>query len=92
MDGKAITFGLTFVPSHNWLRDMVPVFGQWLKVHNGLHTLVIVSQVRLCARVCLVSSMAYGKVNRGNTEYQLCFEERSNMVHVGNADSDSSVP
>jgi len=44
MDGKAITFGLASAPGHDWLRDVVPVFGQRLKVHNALRTLVAESQ------------------------------------------------
>ena len=45
MDGSAISFGVASTPGPDWLRDVVPVLGLRLKVHNRLRSLVASCQV-----------------------------------------------
>lgn len=47
MDGSAITVGLGATPTPDWLKDVVPVLGLQLKVHNALRTFYNACQVSL---------------------------------------------
>ena len=48
MDGAAIAIGLASSPGPTWLKDVIPIVGTRLKVHNAL--------VRLCNNCSQVTS------------------------------------
>ncbi len=52
LDGCAIAVGLGSSPGPDWLKDVVPVLGLRLKVHNALRTWLSTSQVSWFAGLC----------------------------------------
>lgn len=45
LDGCAITVGMASSPGPDWLKDVIPILGTRLKVHQALRTLLTDKQV-----------------------------------------------